>query len=60
MEEFLSDYPAALDVKAVATILDVSQATVRRLTREGKLPYVKVGRLTRIPKDSLIAFLHGN
>lgn len=57
MEELLSKYPAVLDVNTVAKILSVTPATVRRLTREDKLPYIKVGRLTRIPKNRLIAYL---
>ena len=57
MNEMLSNYPILLDVKDVATILNVTPQTVRRLTREHKIPSIKVGHLTRIPKDKLIEYI---
>lgn len=60
MNELLANYPAVLDVATVAEILGVTPATVRRLLKANVIPSVKVGRLVRIPKDSLIDYLHGN
>ena len=60
MDELLKKYPAVLTVTEVAEILNVTPATVRRHIKKNDLPHIKVGRLVRIPKDSLIAYLHGN
>ena len=60
MNELLAKYPAVLDVATVAEILGVTPATVRRLLKANVIPSVKVGRLVRIPKDSLIGYLHGD
>ena len=60
MNELLANYPAVLDVATVAEILGVTPATVRRLLKANVIPSVKVGRLVRIPKDSLIGYLHGD
>lgn len=48
--------PELLDTKTVALILDVCEASVRRLCREGGIPAYKVGtRLWRISKRELMA-----
>lgn len=60
MEELLKEYPAVLSISEVAKILHVSPATVRRHIKNQVLPYVKVGRLVRIPKARLIDFLNHN
>lgn len=60
MEKLLQNYPAVLSISDVAEILNVTPATVRRHIKKNDLPHIKVGRLVRIPKDSLIAYLHGN
>lgn len=47
--------PELLDTKTVALILDVCEASVRRLCREGGIPAYKVGpRLWRISKRKLM------
>ena len=58
MDDFLKKYPAALKISDVADILNITPATVRRHIKKNDLPYIKVGRLIRIPKDSLTARLH--
>lgn len=60
MDELLKKYPAALSISDVAEILNVTPATVRRYIKKNDLPHIKVGRLVRIPKDSLIDCLHGD
>lgn len=57
MDELLKKYPAVLSISDVAEILNVTPVTVRRHIND--LPHIKVGRLVRIPKDSLIDCLHG-
>lgn len=60
MEKLLQNYPAVLSISDVAEILNVTPATVRRHIKKNDLPHIKVGRLVRIPKDSLIGYLHGD
>lgn len=60
MEELLNKYPAVLSISQVAEILNVTPATVRRHIKSNDLPHINIGRLVRIPKDSLIEYLHGN
>ena len=59
MEDLLENYPAALSISAVAEILSVTPATVRRYVKSDELPHFRVGSLVRIPKDSLISYLNG-
>lgn len=60
MEELLKEYPKALNISEVAEILNISQATVRRHIKNNEIPYVKIGRLVRIPKARLVAYLNQN
>ena len=60
MDKLLKNYPAVLSISDVAEILNITPATVRRHIKNSDLPYIKVGRLIRIPKDSLIGYLHGD
>lgn len=60
MDELLKKYPAVLRVSDVAEILNITPATVRRHIKTNDLPHIKVGRLVRIPKDSLLCYLHGD
>lgn len=57
MKKLLETYPAVLDVHAVAEILGVTPATVRRLIKSKDIPSVKIGKLTRVTKDKLINLL---
>jgi excisionase family DNA binding protein len=41
----------------VAAVLRISRSAVSRLTTAGSLPSVRVGRLVRIPADSLDQFI---
>ena len=60
MKELLKEYPVVLSISEVAEILNVSPATVRRHIKNNELPYVKVGRLVRIPKAILVDYLYQN
>ena len=46
-------------VEWVADLLDVNVKTVRRWCDEGKLSYVRPGRVMRIKRSSLDALLNG-
>ena len=60
MDKYLEKYPPVLDVADVADILNVTDRTVRKLIKKGNLTGIKVGRLIRIPKNNLIAYLENN
>lgn len=60
MNELLNQYPDILSIAEVAEILHVTPATIRRHIKKGDIPYIKIGRLVRIPKDSFVAYLHKN
>lgn len=53
------EIPAALRVEDAARLLDCNPDTVRKLIRNGALASVRVGRLLRIPRHSLVALLEG-
>jgi excisionase family DNA binding protein len=46
-----------LDVREVAALLGCGKTYVYELLARGELPWVKLGRLTRIPRSSLEAFV---
>ncbi len=46
-------------VEDLARDADVQEDCIRRLYRSGKLPYVKVGRNVRIPREAAEALLTG-
>lgn len=52
------DQPKYLTVKEVAEQLRVSKMTVYRLTEDGSLPSVRVGRSIRIPKLHFDAYIN--
>lgn len=49
--------PKMLTVEAVAAALHVSDQTVQRYVREGRLPAKKIGRRYLIPEDAVEAML---
>ena len=58
MDELLKNYPVLLSISDVAEILNVRPATVRRHIKSNDLTHIKIGKLIRIPKYSLIACLY--
>lgn len=49
--------PRLLSVAVVASLLDVSPKTVRRLVDRGHLPVCRIGRQLRIRDDDLAAYI---
>ena len=47
-------YPDVLDATQTGQVLGVSQKTVYKLIRDGKLTAIKVGRAYKVPKVSII------
>ena len=41
----------------VARLLSVSRSTVYTLMDRGDLPYIKVGKCRRIPRDAVLAYV---
>lgn len=60
MDDLLKSYPVLLSISDVAEIFNITPATVRRHIKSNDLPHIKIGRLIRVPKDALIACLHGD
>ncbi len=54
------DPEQAMDTQAVAALLDVSKATVRRRVEEGELPAVRVGRCLRFRRSQVLAYMTAN
>ena len=57
MKSCLADYPDALTVDEVVSILRVSRKTVYELIKKGRIKAVKIGRSHRIAKENLIELL---
>jgi len=53
-----SDRRHLLDVATAADYLTTSEHFVRRLIRERRIPYIKVGRHVRLDPDDLDIFIH--
>ncbi|HUF54281.1 MAG TPA: helix-turn-helix domain-containing protein [Dehalococcoidia bacterium] len=49
--------PALLTVDEVARILRVGRGTCYELIRQGQIPYLRLGRLIRVPRHALMAWL---
>lgn len=45
--------PALATIAEAAATLNVSRRTVERMTADGRLPTIRIGRLVRIPRDAL-------
>lgn len=51
------EFNPLLTVKRAAYLASVSEATIRRAIREGRLPFVRIGRSIRIRSDDFDAFM---
>ena len=49
--------PGLLTISEVADLLKLSVSTVRRLQRQRKIPFVKVGRSVRFARGDLAMYL---
>jgi excisionase family DNA binding protein len=49
--------PGLLTISEVAELLNLSASTVRRLQRQRKIPFVKVGRSIRFARSDLAMYL---
>jgi excisionase family DNA binding protein len=49
--------PDVVSIAEAAKSLSVSQSTVRRLLKCGELDLVRIGRVVRIPRKSILALL---
>lgn len=56
----LNDVPDVLRIKDVVSLLQMSESTVKRLMKSGRLPYTKIGRLVYIKKESILKILEEN
>ena len=53
----LKSYPDILNIHELCEVLQISTKTGYKLLREGKISSVKVGRIYRIPKVSLLSYM---
>ena len=56
--EMFADYPDVVDVSGLQSMLgNIGRQTAYELVRKGTIKAIKVGKLYRIPKIDVIAFL---
>ena len=57
-QEMFADYPDVVDVSGLQSMLDnIGRQTAYELVRKGTIKAIKFGKLYRIPKINVIAFL---
>lgn len=54
----LEEFPALLNISDVQEILGVGRNTAYSLVRSGKIKHLRIGRLIKVPKAELEAYLH--
>ena len=60
-QEMFADYPDVVDVSGLQAMLgNIGRQTAYELVRKGTIKAIKVGKLYRIPKINVIAFLTKN
>ena len=58
IQEMFADYPDVVDVSGLQSMLgNIVRQTAYELVRKGTIKAIKVGKLYRIPKINVIAFL---
>lgn len=59
--EMFADYPDVVDVSGLQSMLGgIGQQKAYELVRKGTIKAIKIGKLYRIPKINVIAFLTKN
>lgn len=59
--EMFSNYPDVVDVSGLQSMLgEIGKQTAYELVRKGTIKAIKIGKLYRIPKVNVIAFLTKN
>ena len=57
-QEMFANYPDVVDVSGLQSMLgNIGRQTAYELVRKGTIKAIKVGKLYRIPKINVIAFL---
>ena len=57
-QDMFADYPDVVDVSGLQLMLgNIGRQTAYELVRKGTIKAIKVGKLYRIPKINVIAFL---
>lgn len=57
MGDILEEYPPILTIAEVATILGISNNTVRKLIKDNSIQSIKIGRRYKITKSKLLSYL---
>lgn len=56
--DLLENYPAVLSPQDLRQILRIGRAATYRLLADGTIPSFKIGRIYKIPKSALAAYLN--
>ena len=60
-QEMFANYPDVVDVSGLQSMLgNIGKQTAYELVRKGTIKAIKVGKLYRIPKINVVAFLTQN
>lgn len=60
-QEMFANYPDVVDVSGLQSMLgNIGKQTAYKLVQQGIIKSIKVGKLYRIPKINVIAFLTNN
>lgn len=60
-QEMFANYPDVVDVSGLQSMLgNIGKQTACKLVQQGIIKSIKVGKLYRIPKINVIAFLTNN
>ncbi len=57
MEQYLSTYPPVLSIHEVAEILRITERTARKLVDASIIRGSRVGRMYKMPKESIVKYL---
>lgn len=55
----LANLPPVMDVPAAAKVVPCSQYMLRKLIKDGTLPHLSLGRLVRVRRCDLLAWIDG-
>ncbi len=49
-----------LTVKQVSELINIAPLTIYKLVYAKKIPFIKIGRITRFDKDKILSWLNSN
>lgn len=58
MEKIIEDYPDIMDIKQMCSMLNICDKTGYKFLKEKKIDYIKIGRIYRISKVSVLKYFN--